>query len=59
MRTPLNAAFLGLKLVIEELKEAGSDPGNLERLDTLNDVSQSVSTTVEILNDLLCFGAAS
>ena len=54
LRTPLNAAFLGLKLLTSEMK-ASEDPRDIERYDTLCDVNMSCTTTVSILDDLLCY----
>ena len=54
LRTPLNAAFLGLKCVIDGL-EGCEEEADKERFETLTDVSHSCLTTLDILNDLLCF----
>ena len=56
LRTPLSAANAGLQMLQEELSaSATTNPVDEERLDTLNDVCSAISTTVDILNDLLTF----
>ena len=56
LRTPLSAANSGLQMLQEELSAtASTNPVDEERLDTLNDVCSAISTTVDILNDLLTF----
>ena len=56
LRTPLSAANSGLQLLHAELSVTSStNPVDEERLDTLNDVCSAISTTVDILNDLLTF----
>ena len=56
LRTPLSAANAGLHMLQEELTfSAKTNPVDEERLDTLNDVCSAISTTVDILNDLLLF----
>ena len=54
LRTPLNAAFLGLKLVTDRLQDS-TDEVEQEMYEVLNDVQLACNTSVEILNDLLCF----
>jgi signal transduction histidine kinase len=54
LRTPLNAASLGLKLLTDEI-ETSSDPKDIDRYSTLCDVNLACRTAVDILNDLLCF----
>jgi signal transduction histidine kinase len=53
LRTPLNTAHLGLKLLIKEF-QASTDVKDKERYDTLHDVSRSCEAAIDILNDLLC-----
>ena len=58
LRTPLSAANSGLQLLQEEMMASAASSTNavdIERLDTLNDVCSAISTTVDILNDLLTF----
>ena len=56
LRTPLSAANSGLQMLQEELSaSAVTNAIDEERLDTLNDVCTAISTTVDILNDLLTF----
>ena len=56
LRTPLSAANAGLQMLQEELSASvTTSPIDKERLDTLNDVCSAISTTVDILNDLLTF----
>ena len=56
LRTPLSAANSGLQMLQEELTStASTNPVDEERLDILNDVCSAISTTVDILNDLLTF----
>ena len=52
MRTPLNAASLGLKLLHDSLSFSHSDAENLE---TVKDVKQSCDIAVYTLNELLVF----
>jgi signal transduction histidine kinase len=54
LRTPLNTAFLGLKLLTGDLKES-DDAKDAGRYDTLCDVNLSCMAAVDILNDLLCY----
>ena len=54
LRTPLNAAHSGMQLLQADLTMS-TRPEDIERLDTLNDVALSITTTVDILNDLLSF----
>jgi signal transduction histidine kinase len=54
LRTPLNTAYLGLKLLTDELKESTVFK-DIERYDTLHDVNRSCEAAIDILNDLLCF----
>jgi len=50
IRTPLNTVFLGLKLLNDQLQDAG----NLEEcLGIVRDTQQSCFTAIEILNDML------
>jgi signal transduction histidine kinase len=49
LRTPLNAASAGLQVLEAELR-CSAYPEDDDRLDTLRDVSLSVTTTVDILN---------
>jgi two-component system, sensor histidine kinase and response regulator len=56
MRTPLNAAILGLKLMSQDVRLSGSeDEDDKDRYDTLNDISLACMAAVDILNDILCF----
>ena len=56
LRTPLSAANSGLQLLQAEFSaSASTNPVDEERLDTLNDVCSAITTTVDILNDLLTF----
>ena len=50
----MNAAFLGLKLVTDRLQDS-TDEVEQEMYEVLNDVQLACNTSVEILNDLLCF----
>ena len=54
LRTPLNAAFLGIKLLSDDFRPNVCSAEDEERMETLTDVSNSCSTAIEILNDLLC-----
>jgi hypothetical protein len=45
LRTPLNAAHSGLQLLLSDLS-LSKNPEDVDRLDTLNDVATSISTTV-------------
>ena len=54
LRTPLNAAHSGMQLLQADLTMS-TRPEDIDRLDTLNDVALSITTTVDILNDLLSF----
>ena len=47
LRTPLNAACSGIQLLKAELS-IGTQPEDIDRLDTLNDVALSITTTVDI-----------
>ena len=54
LRTPLNAATSGISLLNNEL--AGRDTEeDADLLDVVQDVSLSLTTTIDILNDLLTF----
>jgi signal transduction histidine kinase len=53
MRTPLNAAILGLKLMCQDFNRSEDEVG--EKYDTLNDINQACMAAVDILNDILCF----
>ena len=56
LRTPMNAACLGLNLLVEGLKSIDNIVNlNIEHLDTATDVQRAVRVALEILNDLLCF----
>ena len=58
LRTPMNSACLGLKLLVDDFKQNNSDmesTHNLYRLEILNDIQSATHTTLNILNDLLCF----
>ena len=54
LRTPLNSAFLGIKMILDQLR-ASEDPVDKERYETLWDVYRACMTTVDILNDLMCY----
>jgi hypothetical protein len=54
LRTPLNTAYLGLKLLTDDFKSSRSGK-DMERYDTLFDVNRSCEAAIDILNDLLCF----
>ena len=47
LRTPLNAACSGIQLLKADLS-IGTQPEDIDRLDTLNDVALSITTTVDI-----------
>ena len=47
LRTPLNAAHAGMQLLQADLS-LSVRPEDIERLDTLNDVTLSITTTVDI-----------
>ena len=47
LRTPLNAAHSGMQLLQADLTMS-TRPEDIERLDTLNDVALSITTTVDI-----------
>ena len=53
MRTPLNCAYMGLKLLDMDLTCHIDKPGNEERLDTLKDITKSCDVALNILNNLL------
>jgi signal transduction histidine kinase len=53
MRTPLNTAVLGLKLVCQDVSRRGEEMG--EMYGTLNDINLACIAAVDILNDILCF----
>eukprot|EP01042_Synura_sphagnicola_P026997 gene26997-34875_t len=58
MRTPLNTAFLGLKLLLDDLlrlQEEHQDSEMADRLETVRDVKESCDIAVNILNELLVF----
>lgn len=52
IRTPLNTVMMGLKLLETELSALEN---NIHLLDTVGDISTSVDTAVNILNDLLTY----
>ena len=56
MRTPLNAATLGLNMVVTQMKK-NRHPTQAEQelVETLSDIRLACSTAVDILNDLLSF----
>ena len=47
LRTPLNAAHSGMQLLQADLSMS-TRPEDIDRLDTLNDVALSITTTVDI-----------
>ena len=51
MRTPLNVACLGIKILRDELERLGL----LSLLETAIDTEKSCKTAVDILNDMLLF----
>ena len=51
MRTPLNTAFLGLNLIIEQLEEGSLGP--FEALKSVKEVKTAASVALTILNDML------
>ena len=51
MRTPLNVACLGMKILRDELERLGL----LSLLETAIDTEKSCKTAVDILNDMLLF----
>ena len=53
MSTPLNCAYMGLKLLDMDLARHLEVPGNDERLDTLKDITKSCDVALNILNNLL------
>ena len=54
MRTPLNAALAGLQILVGDLKRS-VDPVDMDRYETVQEVTLSCTTAVDILNDLLTF----
>jgi signal transduction histidine kinase len=54
MRTPLNAAILGLKLMCQDVGQS-ENVQDQERFETLNDINLACTAAVDILNDILCF----
>jgi hypothetical protein len=46
--------YIGLTLLTHDL-QASDNPKDIDRYDTLCDVSQACRAAVDILNDLLCF----
>ena len=54
VRTPLNAAFLGLRFLRDEMRDDTS-ARDRDRYDTVKDIQSSCLTAIDILNDLLCF----
>ena len=56
MRTPLNAATLGLNMVVTQMKKKRRPTqAEQELVETLSDIRLACSTAVDILNDLLSF----
>ena len=56
MRTPLNAATLGLNMVVTQMEQSKNPtPADQEMCETLSDIRLACSTAVDILNDLLSF----
>ena len=56
MRTPLNAATLGLNMLATQLKKKKNpSPADLELCESIGDIQLACSTAVDILNDLLSF----
>ena len=56
MRTPLNAATLGLNMVVTQMKKnKRPTQADQELVETLSDIRLACSTAVDILNDLLSF----
>ena len=57
IRTPLNAAYLGMKVLEKKLNRLGN--GNERRIqklkETVGEVKSSINNAVSILNDLLNF----
>ena len=51
MRTPLNVACLGMKILHDELKRLGL----LSLLETAMDTQKACQTSIDILNDLLLY----
>ena len=56
MRTPLNAATLGLNMLVTQLKKnKHPTTADMELSESLGDIQLACSTAVDILNDLLSF----
>jgi len=56
MRTPLNAATLGINMLITQLKKnKHPTSADMELSESLDDIQLACSTAVDILNDLLSF----
>ena len=56
MRTPLNAATLGLNMLLTQLKKKNNpSPADEELRESISDIQLACSTAVDILNDLLSF----
>ena len=56
MRTPLNAATLGLNMLATQLKKKKNPtPADLDLCESIGDIQLACSTAVDILNDLLSF----
>ena len=55
MRTPLNVAFLGLKILKDELNQFG----NPDLLGTLRDTKDSCMAALDILNGMLLYDSIS
>ena len=56
MRTPLNAATLGLNMLVTQLKKnKNPTSADMELSESLGDIQLACSTAVDILNDLLSF----
>ena len=53
IRTPLNTAFLGLKLLFDDLRL--TEDMQSERLRTVDEIKRSCSSTITFLEDLLAY----
>eukprot|EP01035_Chromulina_nebulosa_P069352 gene69352-biopygen25967 len=51
MRTPLNVAYLGMKILHDELKRMGL----FSLLETAMDTQKACQTAIDILNDMLLY----
>ena len=54
MRTPLNAAIAGIQMLEYDLRRS-TDPVDMLRHETVEDVTSSCTAAVDILNDLLTY----